>query len=113
MGTTFLCVFQPQFSLLRFDNGPDVDVFGEAAALDAKEWGVFVPAAVQVRSNHGQLSNGLGFELEANYFQVPWGKLIAEDWAVGANLASCPESLASISRMPDWRERETMTMTSE
>jgi len=77
--------FSPQFSFLRFEEGTGVSVAAEAAALDAGAWGVFVPAAVQVSSNHEQISEGLGFEFEANYFQVPWGKLIAEDWAVGVN----------------------------
>jgi hypothetical protein len=38
-----------------------------------------------VWSNHEQISAGPGFEFRADFFQVPWGKLIAEDWAVGAN----------------------------
>ncbi len=44
-----------------------------------------MPVAVQIRSNHEQTSAGLGFEFDADYFQVPWGKLIAEDWAMGVN----------------------------
>ncbi len=75
----------PQFSALRFKEGTDVYIAAEAAAVNASKWGVFVPAAVQARSDHEQTSEGLGFEFETDYFQVPWGKLIAEDWAVGVN----------------------------
>ncbi len=75
----------PQFSTLRFEEGAEVYATGEAAVLNAGAWGVFVPAAVQVWSNHEQISSGAGFEFEADYFQIPWGKLIGEDWSVGAN----------------------------
>ncbi len=74
------------FSTLQFQEGTDVYVTTEAAVLDAREWGVFVPTAAQIRSNHAQTSAGLGFELDADYGQVPWGKWIAEDWAIGANV---------------------------
>jgi len=75
-----------QFSALRFEEGTDVYVAAEAAVLDTGESGVFVPTAAQVRSDHEQTSAGLGFEFEADYFHAQWGKSIAEDWAVGANL---------------------------
>ena len=74
-----------QFSTLRFAEATDIYVVAEAAVLDANEWGVFVPGAAQVSSNHEQTSAGLGFEFEADYFQAQWGQLLAEDWAVGAN----------------------------
>jgi opacity protein-like surface antigen len=77
--------FSPQFSSLGFEEGITVCVIAEAVGLDAGKWGVFAPAAAQVRSNHEQTSVGPGFEIDADYFQVPWGKLIAEDWAVGVN----------------------------
>jgi len=75
----------PQFSALRFATGADVYVAAMAATLDAGAWGVFVPAALYARSDHEQTRAGLGFEFETSYFQAPWGKLLAEDWAVGAN----------------------------
>ncbi len=74
------------FSTLRFQEGTDVYVTTEAAVLNAGAAGVFVPTAAQIHSNHGQTSAGLGFKLEGDYGQVPWGKRIAENWAVGANL---------------------------
>lgn len=76
----------PQFSMVHFEEGTDIYVAAEAAVLNAGKWGVFVPAAAQVRSNHEQTSQGLGFELDVDYFQAPWGRLIAEDWAIGVNL---------------------------
>ena len=82
---TYTNSFSPQLSSLGFEEGTTVCVVAEAAALDIGRWGVFVPAAAQVRSNHEQTSPGVGFELDADYFQVPWGKLIAEDWAIGVN----------------------------
>lgn len=75
----------PQFSALHFDEGASMCVVAEAVALDAGEWGVFVPGAAQISSNHEQTSLGPGFELNGNYFQAPWGKRIADDWAVGVN----------------------------
>ncbi len=74
-----------QFSALRFAEGTDVYVVAEAAVLDANEWGVFVPVAAQVRSDHEPTSAGPGFEFEADYCQAQWGQLLADDWAVGAN----------------------------
>ena len=82
---TYTNSFSPQLSSLGFEEGTTVCVVAEAAALDIDRWGVFVPAAAQVRSNHEQTSPGVGFELDADYFQVPWGRLIAEDWAIGVN----------------------------
>lgn len=73
-------------SALRFREGTDVYVATEAAVLNTGNWGAFVPTALQVRSNHERISTGPGFRFEAEYFQVPWGKLIAEDWAIGANV---------------------------
>ena len=76
----------PQFAAIRFEEGTDIYVAAAAALLDGGTWGSFVPAAVHVRSNHEQVSSGVGFKVEADYFQLPWGKLIDEDWAIGANL---------------------------
>jgi len=74
------------FSALQFKEGTDVYVITEAAVLDAGAAGVLVPTFAQVHSNHEQTSAGLGFKFEGDYGQLPWGKRIAEDWAIGANL---------------------------
>ncbi len=75
----------PLFSLLRFAEGTEAYVAAAAAVLDAGDWGVFVPVATQVRSNHAPISTGPGFKFEASYFQLPWGRRVADNWAIGVN----------------------------
>lgn len=77
--------FSPQFSSIGFEEGTSVRVIAEAVGFDAGRWGVLVPAGAHIRSNHEQTSAGVGFEIDSDYLQVPWGKQIADDWAVGIN----------------------------
>jgi hypothetical protein len=98
-----------QFSTLRFAEGTDIYVVAEAAVLDANEWGVFVPVAAHVRSNHEQTSAGLGFEFEADYLQAQWGQLLAEDWAIGANFNyTATDTRFDVSDAPLVRARSDM-----
>jgi hypothetical protein len=84
-GRKYADSFSPQFSALRFDKGTNLNVYSEALTLDAKGWGVFLPAAAQIHSNHEVDRNGLGFKYDAYYYQMQWGKMIAKNWAIGAN----------------------------
>lgn len=83
-GRTLNNAVSPQYSLLRFNEGTDLSVFSEAVVLDAGAWGVFLPAAAQVRSNHAPQSTGVGFQFDSDYFQLQWGKKVAKTWAIGA-----------------------------
>lgn len=74
-----------QFSALQFTEGTDLYAFAEAAVLDAGDWGVFVPVAAQVRTDGGRTSSGLGFNFDADYYQLQWGKAVADSWVLGAN----------------------------
>ena len=76
--------FSPQFSTVRFAEGARLDVLAEALTVDAGAWGILIPAAAQVRSNHASTRQGLGFEFEADLFQLQWSKLADRDWTVGA-----------------------------
>ena len=80
----YLYSFAPQFATVLFSAGTRLDVFFEALTLDAGAWGTFLPSAAQVRSNRSTNRQGSGFELEADYFQLQWGKLVTKHWAVGA-----------------------------
>jgi hypothetical protein len=80
----------PQFTTLRFREGTDLYVFAEAVTLKIADYGVFLPGAAQIRSNHERDSDGLGFQFDANYFQIQWGKLLGKDWAIGANFNVTP-----------------------
>ena len=75
----------PQYAFICFDEGTELNAFTEAVTIDAGNWGVFVPAAALVVSNHGLDHKGFGFEFDADYFQLQWGKAIAKNWAIGAN----------------------------
>lgn len=81
--------FSGQFSTVHFAEGLRLDIFAEAPAIDAGAWGVFLPAAAQIRSNHATQrpgageAQGLGFAFEADYFQLQWGKMCGERWALG------------------------------
>jgi len=77
--------FSPQFTAISFEEGTDLFVVSEALTLNAGDWGVFLPAAAQIRSNDETDSDGLGFEFDADFFQFQWGKMIAPDLAFGAN----------------------------
>ncbi len=101
--------FSAQFATVAFAEGTRLDVYAEAPVIDAGAWGVFLPAAAQIRSNHatirktpalrerlndplvpsedfqapGRLQSS-GFEFEADFFQLQWGKLVGERTALGA-----------------------------
>jgi len=79
-----------QFATISFAEGNRFDIYAEAPVIDAGAWGVFLPAAAQIRSNHATIRpgpgaiEGNGFEFEANFFQLQWGKMVARSTAVGA-----------------------------
>jgi hypothetical protein len=79
-----------QYSMIQFAEGTRLDVYTEAPVIDAGSWGVFLPAAAQIRSNQATMRKGpggpegRGYDFEANYFQLQWGKRVQERWAVGA-----------------------------
>jgi hypothetical protein len=77
--------FSPQFSLIGFGSGNHLYVTAEAVNVNAGKAGFFIPAAAQVYSNHEQLSNGLGYRFDAQFYQLQWGKLVAPKWTVGGN----------------------------
>ncbi len=75
-----------QFNAIPFDAGTALFVAGESLALDAGKWGVFLPVAVQVRSNHELTRAGTGFDFYADYYQLQWARPIADRWTAGLNL---------------------------
>ncbi|MCE9591563.1 MAG: DUF481 domain-containing protein [Planctomycetes bacterium] len=77
--------FAPQFTAITFQEGTDLYVVSEAVTLDAGDWGVFLPAAAQIRSNEEDDSTGTQFGFDADYGQIQWGKMISPDLAIGAN----------------------------
>ena len=82
----FRTSFSPQTSVVGFGSGNRLYLTAEAMTIDAGKWGVFLPAIAQVTSNGEQQRDGLGFRFDAQYYQLQWGKLVAPQWAVGANL---------------------------
>ncbi len=81
---TSISGFSTQFSTVRFAEGARLDIVAEALTVDAGAWGILLPAAAQVRSNHAPTQQGLGFEFEADLFQLQWSKVAGKDWALGA-----------------------------
>lgn len=80
----FRTSLSPQFSAIGFGSGNHLYVSAEAATINAGKWGVFLPAAAQVTSNHEQQRDGLGYRFDAQYYQLQWAKLVAPKWTVGA-----------------------------
>ena len=80
----FRTSLSPQFSAIGFGSGNRLYVSAQAATIDAGKWGVFLPAAAQVTSNHEQRRDGVGFRFDAQFYQLQWAKLVAPKWTVGA-----------------------------
>lgn len=96
----------PQFTGVRFTEGTSLYIAAEAVTAEIGQFGVLLPAAAQVWSNHEEASNGLGFQFDAQYYQMQWGKLIAPDWAIGANFnVSSSDTRLDIERMEVARTR--------
>jgi hypothetical protein len=74
----------PQFSNIDFNSGTHLDVFVEAATIDAGQSGILLPALAQVTTNHKERTDGLGFRFDAQYYQLQWAKAMEAKWAVGA-----------------------------
>ncbi len=70
-----------------FEEGNRLRLTSEAVTIDAGEWGVFLPAIAQIRTNSSTARSGLDFELEGSYYQLQWGKRVSETTAVGLTLA--------------------------
>ena len=83
--------FCPQYSAIPFQEGTVIHVVNEFLMWQNDQWGTFLPALTQVRSNHATTLQGLGFEYQLDNCQIPWGKRIAENWAVGGNF-NCSSS---------------------
>lgn len=79
--------FSPQFTDVRFGESTDLCVIAEALTLDAGAWGVFLPSAAQITSNHAQDSQGVGFRFDADFVQMQWGKQIGKETAIGASFS--------------------------
>lgn len=82
---TYKHSFTPQFTAITFQEGTNLYVTSEALTIDGGDWGAFLPAMAQIRSNEEDDSDGTGFEFDANYFQLQWAKMLAPDLALGAN----------------------------
>ena len=78
----FRTSLSPQFSAIGFVSGNRLYVTTEAATIDAGKWGVFLPAAAQVTSNHEQQKD-VGFHFDARHYPLQWAKLIARKWTIG------------------------------
>lgn len=70
-----------------FEEGTRLRLTSEAVTIDAGQWGVFLPAIAQIRTNSATARTGLDFELEGTYYQLQWGKRVSETTAVGMTLA--------------------------
>jgi opacity protein-like surface antigen len=77
--------FCPQYTAIPFQEGSVIHVANESLTWKDPHWGTFLPAMAQVRSNQAETLQGLGFDFYMDYFQMQWGKRIAENWAVGGN----------------------------
>ena len=79
-----------QFSTVHFAEGSRFDIYAEAPVIDAGKWGVFLPAVAQIRGNDATVRKPAGalkgpeMGFEADFFQLQWGKLVHEQWAIGA-----------------------------
>lgn len=74
----------PQVSKISFDKGPTLHISTLAMGLETKDLGSFQPAVAQI-SNDGK-QDGDFLLLQGDYAQLQWGKKLANDLAVGANM---------------------------
>jgi len=76
----------PQWSRIWFENGTTFDVFAESLTWDADDYGTFLAAAAQVKSNRRpDKSAGFDFDVSMDIVQGQWAKKLTEEWAVGFN----------------------------
>ena len=76
-------VVAPYYSRIHFQNGTNLDLYGESITYDTKKYGTFQPTLSQIRSNEETHRLGLDFDYNVDTFQLQWGKRFG-DFAVGA-----------------------------
>jgi hypothetical protein len=67
-------VLTPYYSLVMFDQGTRLHIFGESVTWDLGEWGTIQPTLSQIRSNHEPSKQGLEFGYRVDTAQVQWAK---------------------------------------
>jgi hypothetical protein len=75
----------PYYSFLNFEEGMQLNLFGESMTWDTRSWGVIQPTLSQVRTNNTTAQDGLTFDYQVDVGQVQWGKRYG-NWALGADL---------------------------
>ena len=76
-------VVAPYYSRIHFQNGTNLDLYGESITYDTKKYGTFQPTLSQIRSNEETHRLGLDFDYNVDTFQLQWGKRF-DNFAVGA-----------------------------
>lgn len=69
-------VLSPYYSYIRFGEGNEVHVFGEAVTWDTGEYGVIRPVLNQIRTNEETLKDGRTFDFTVNTLDVLWAKRV-------------------------------------
>jgi hypothetical protein len=78
-------VVSPYYSSLNFQEGLQLNLFGESMTWDTRSWGVIQPTLSQVRTNNVTARDGLTFDYQVDVGQVQWGKRFG-NYAFGADL---------------------------
>jgi hypothetical protein len=78
-------VVSPYYSFLTFQEGMQLNLFGESLTWDTGSWGVIQPTLSQIRSNNATATDGLTFDYKVDVGQVQWGKRFG-NYALGADL---------------------------
>ncbi len=75
----------PYYSVINFQEGMHLDLFGESMTWDTRSWGAIQPTLSQIRTNNTVARDGLTFDYQVDVGQVQWGKRFG-NYALGADL---------------------------
>ena len=78
-------VVSPYYSFLNFQEGMQLNLFGESMTWDTRSWGAIQPTLSQVRTNNTTARDGLTFDYQVDVAKVQWGKRFG-NWALGADI---------------------------
>jgi hypothetical protein len=74
----------PYYSFLSFEEGMQLNLFGESMTWDTRSWGVIQPTLSQVRTNNVTAQDDLTFDYQVDVGQLQWGKRFG-NYAIGAD----------------------------
>jgi len=78
-------VVSPYYSFVNFQEGMQLNLFGESMTWDTGSWGAIQPTLSQIRTNNTTARDGLTFDYQVDVGQLQWGKRFG-NYALGADI---------------------------